>query len=115
MVSAPGVSGSGRRADRRTSVLGLAVAVVGLAGTGGCAKERAAINRVQADALDKSFFVGPDLQSTADDPEFYKRGTVVDVAYGAHGAREGARRDVVRFAQLDDACQQRVRRPVRDR
>ena len=83
MVSAPGVSGSGRRADRRTSVLGLAVAVVGLAGTGGCAKERAAINRVQADALDKSFFVGPDLQSTADDPEFYKRGTVVDVAYGA--------------------------------
>src|SRR5215831_20521464 len=49
----------------------------------GCAQQRAAINRVQADALDKSFFVGPDLQDTADDPEFYKRGTVVSVAYGA--------------------------------
>jgi hypothetical protein len=49
----------------------------------GCASERPPINRVQADALDKSFFVGPDLQSTADDPEFYKRGTVVGVAYGA--------------------------------
>jgi hypothetical protein len=59
----------------------LAVAI--LAATAGCAKERPAINRVQADALDKSFFVGPDLQGTEDDPEFYKRGTVVDVAYGA--------------------------------
>src|SRR6516162_6664174 len=48
-----------------------------------CAQERPPINRVQANALDKSFFVGPDLQSPADDPEFYKRGTVVDVAYGA--------------------------------
>jgi hypothetical protein len=49
----------------------------------GCAQERAPINRVQANALSKSFFVGPDLQSTADDPEFFKRGTVVDVVYGA--------------------------------
>src|SRR4051794_32137823 len=49
----------------------------------GCAAQRPPINRVQADALDKSFFVGSDLQSTADDPEFYKRGTVVSVAYGA--------------------------------
>jgi len=48
-----------------------------------CAQERAPINRVQPDALDKSFFVGADLQSTADDPEFWKRGTVVDVVYGA--------------------------------
>jgi hypothetical protein len=59
---------------------GLAAAFAVLAG---CAAERAPINRVQADALDKSFFVGDDLASTADDPEFYKRGTVVDVAYGA--------------------------------
>jgi hypothetical protein len=49
----------------------------------GCAKERGAINRVQPDALAKSFFVGKDLVSTADDPEFYKRGTIVDVSYGA--------------------------------
>ncbi len=49
----------------------------------GCAQERAPINRVQADALAKSFFAGPDLVSTTDDPEFYKRGTVIDVVYGA--------------------------------
>ena len=54
-----------------------------LAGLVGCAKERGPINRVQANALDKSFFVGPDLQDPRDDPEFYKRGTVVDVVYGA--------------------------------
>jgi hypothetical protein len=60
-----------------------AFAILTLAGAWGCAQERAPINRVQADALDKSFFVGADLQSNADDPEFYKRGTVVNVAYGA--------------------------------
>ena len=49
----------------------------------GCAQERDPINRVQANALAKSFFVGADLQSPADDPEFYMRGTVVDVGYGA--------------------------------
>src|SRR4029079_14280045 len=49
----------------------------------GCAAERPSINRVQPDALAKSFFVGADLKSTADDPEFYKRGTMVDVGYGA--------------------------------
>jgi hypothetical protein len=49
----------------------------------GCAQERAPINRVQADALAKSFFVGADLKDTTDDPEFYMRGTIVDVGYGA--------------------------------
>ena len=49
----------------------------------GCAEERDPINRVQADALAKSFFVGAKLESAEDDPEFYKRGTVVDVGYGA--------------------------------
>jgi hypothetical protein len=49
----------------------------------GCAEERAPINRVQPEALAKSFFVGKDLRGTADDPEFYKRGTVIDVGYGA--------------------------------
>jgi hypothetical protein len=48
----------------------------------GCAEERAPISRVQANALAKSFFVGADLESPADDPEFYFRGTVVDVGYG---------------------------------
>jgi hypothetical protein len=49
----------------------------------GCAQERPPINRVQADALAKSFFVGPNLKDISDDPEFYMRGTVVDVGYGA--------------------------------
>src|SRR5262252_5962471 len=64
-------------ASRCLGVAAIAAALVG------CAQERAPINRVQPDALDKSFFVGADLQSTADDPEFWKRGTVVDVVYGA--------------------------------
>jgi hypothetical protein len=49
----------------------------------GCAEERAPISRVQPNALAKSFFVGSDLRGTEDDPEFYKRGTVIDVGYGA--------------------------------
>ncbi|MEZ4225416.1 MAG: zinc-dependent metalloprotease [Polyangiaceae bacterium] len=56
----------------------LALALV----TSGCAEERAAINKVQADALEKSFFVGA-LADPSDDPEFYFRSTVVDVAAGA--------------------------------
>ncbi|WP_437730735.1 hypothetical protein [Sorangium sp. So ce1335] len=49
----------------------------------GCAQERAEINQVQANALMKSFFVGADLQSKEDDPEFWARTTVIDVGYGA--------------------------------
>jgi len=49
----------------------------------GCAEERPPINRVQANALAKSFFVGRDLVAAEDDPEFYMRATVVDVGYGA--------------------------------
>ena len=48
-----------------------------------CASERAPINRVQPNALKKSFFVGEDLSSPKDNPEFYYRPTIVDVDYGA--------------------------------
>ena len=61
--------------------------LIGALAATACAQQRSAINRVQADALAKSFFVGNDLASTADDPEFYRRGTLVDVGYGA--AQEG--------------------------
>jgi hypothetical protein len=44
----------------------------------GCAEERDPINRVQANALDKAFFVGADLQGPEDDPEFLFRNYVVD-------------------------------------
>ncbi|MFO0571984.1 MAG: hypothetical protein U0263_40545 [Polyangiaceae bacterium] len=53
---------------------------------GGCAEEREPINKVQANALEKSFFVGADLKSTGDDPEFYTAGTIVDVPLGADQA-----------------------------
>ncbi|MFO0613989.1 MAG: hypothetical protein U0414_15460 [Polyangiaceae bacterium] len=49
----------------------------------GCAEERAPINRVQPNALAKSFFVGKDLKDPNDDPEFYALATIVDVGYGA--------------------------------
>jgi hypothetical protein len=49
----------------------------------GCAEERDPINQVQANALDKSFFVGADLVSPADDPEFWTQTTIIDVGYGA--------------------------------
>lgn len=48
-----------------------------------CASEREPINRVQANALQKSFFVGDKLADPSDDPEFYYRPTIVDVDYGA--------------------------------
>lgn len=73
--------------SRWSSLLGLTcvaglVGVVGALSTG-CAAERDPINRVQPNALEKSFFVGADLRSSADDPEFYMRNTIVDVPYGA--------------------------------
>jgi Met-zincin len=49
----------------------------------GCAQEREPINRVQADALAKAFFVN-ELADPGDDPEFFMRSTVVDVASGSN-------------------------------
>src|ERR1700690_7898 len=62
---------------------GTSCAIVLALAVAGCAQQRGAINRVQADALAKSFFIGTDFTSSADDPEFYKRGTGIDVSYGA--------------------------------
>lgn len=53
----------------------LALAILAL--VPGCAQERKPINRVQADALDKTFFVGK-LDDPTDDPEFYWRNFVID-------------------------------------
>jgi hypothetical protein len=65
----------------KVSVLGSLVAVAGA-----CAEEREPINKVQANAMDKAFFVGADLKSAEDDPEFYTAGSIVDVPYGADQA-----------------------------
>ncbi|HKO52057.1 MAG TPA: hypothetical protein VJV79_30315 [Polyangiaceae bacterium] len=64
-------------------IRGLLVSALFALGTSSCASERAPINRVQANALEKSFFVGEDLSSPEDNPEFYYRPTIVDVDYGA--------------------------------
>ncbi|HSQ66449.1 MAG TPA: hypothetical protein VLM85_24670 [Polyangiaceae bacterium] len=58
------------------------VMVAGLVAGQGCAEERPAINRVQVGAMDKRFFVNT-IDDPSDDPEFYMRTTVVDVAAGA--------------------------------
>ena len=57
---------------RRMYAAGLGL-LVGIAATG-CAQERDPINRVQPDALKKSFFLGDDLQGSGDDPVFLTRG-----------------------------------------
>ena len=61
------------------ALFGLAVIASGAIG---CADERPPINRVQANALDKSFFVGADLADAGDDPVFYWRNFVVDGSEG---------------------------------
>lgn len=62
----------------------LLVGAAGLLAGGplGCAEERAPINKVQPNALAKSFFVG-DIADPNDNPEFWAQGTVIDVGYGA--------------------------------
>ncbi len=52
----------------------------------GCAQERDPINKVQANALAKTFFVGPNLSDPSDDPEFYASTTVVDVPFGVQAS-----------------------------
>src|SRR4051794_4079690 len=73
--------------------IGLTALVAGVLGSStgavGCAAERDPINRVQANAIPKSFFVGDKLNDTSDDPEFYSRTMVIDVPYGESGASWG--------------------------
>ncbi|MBM4292908.1 MAG: hypothetical protein FJ138_17075, partial [Deltaproteobacteria bacterium] len=73
------------RATRARHALALTTlaALAALAALAGCAEERPPIDRVQPLALKKSFFIGEDFKSTADDPEFWTQGTLIDVGYGA--------------------------------
>ncbi len=52
--------------------------VLGVLAMAGCAQQRAPINQVQPNALDKTFFVGAKLNDDSDNPEFYSRGFVID-------------------------------------
>ncbi|MDB4941542.1 MAG: hypothetical protein JWP97_1076 [Labilithrix sp.] len=62
--------------------LGLAALVAGVMGgsgvISGCASERDPIDRVQPGVVDKSFFLGEDLQDFKDDPEFRTRSFAID-------------------------------------
>jgi hypothetical protein len=72
--------------SRRACIMAAVAAVA----SWGCATERPPINRVQPNALEKSFFVGEDLQDPSDDPEFYTAATVIDMPYGSqHGLFSG--------------------------
>ena len=61
--------------------IGLAMlvgSIVGGSAAIGCAGERDPINRVQPGAYDKSFFVGENLESFEDDPEFRTKSYQID-------------------------------------
>ncbi len=64
-------------------LVGLSLLSLAATGAVGCAEEREPINRVQPNALAKSFFVGADYVDTGDDPAFYARAAITDVGYGA--------------------------------
>lgn len=67
------------RMATRLALGAIVLGALGGAGTG-CAEERDPINRVQANALPKSFFVGEKIADPGDDPEFYWRNYVVDAS-----------------------------------
>lgn len=73
----------------RVGLTALVLGVTASSGLVGCAAERDPINRVQANAMPKSFFIGEKFQDTSDDPEFYARSMIVDVPYGESGADWG--------------------------
>ena len=63
----------------RTSLVALVFAVAaGSGGLSGCASERDPINRTQPGVVDKSFFVGENLQDFKDDPEFRTKSYNID-------------------------------------
>ena len=58
-----------------------AVALTAFGGAQGCAEERDAINRIQANAVPKSIFLRPDAQGRflEDSDSWYFRATITDV------------------------------------
>ncbi|MBL9022670.1 MAG: hypothetical protein JNL21_10755 [Myxococcales bacterium] len=73
-----------RKGEALVRRAGLALALsLAAVGANGCAEEREPINRVQPNALAKSFFIGEDFVDTGDDPAFYARAVITDVGYGA--------------------------------
>ena len=70
----------------RIGLMALVTGVVGSSsGMVGCAAERDPINRVQLNAIPKSFLLGADYTDAKDDPEFYARSMLIKVPYGESG------------------------------
>src|SRR5437867_943189 len=76
-----------RRVRRPSILLPSIIALLATLGSG-CAEERPPINRVQANALSKAFFVN-DLADETDNPVFYARAFVIDQTAGQHGLSVG--------------------------
>ena len=83
--------------------LGLAMLAVSI----GCAQQRAPINRVQAMALSKHFFVGQNLSDQSDNPEFYMGNRVIDEPYGV-GQDFGMMQGIGSFARVKFEIQESV-------
>jgi len=90
---------------RWVGLIALTWAVMGL--SMGCAQERAPINRVQAMALSKHFFVGPNLSDPTDNPEFYMGNRVIDEPYGV-GQDFGMMQGIGSFARVKFEIQETV-------
>jgi hypothetical protein len=86
-VAAPREGGMRKASFGPIGLAALVAAVLGAStGAVGCADERDPINRVQANAIPKRFFVGDKLNDSSDDPEFYARSMIIDVPYGESSA-----------------------------
>ena len=87
---------------RRIHVVALGL-LLGLAATG-CAQEREPIDRVQPNVLKKTFFLGPDIHDSSDDPEFLSRAYSVGTGYNQdtyyYGTGSGLNR--LRFEITED-------------
>jgi hypothetical protein len=75
--------------NRWTRRLLMAASLVSFASMGvGCADEREPINRVQANALDKAFFVG-NMTDELDNPVFFSKAFIIDQTAGQNGLSVG--------------------------
>jgi hypothetical protein len=98
------------------SVLRCGVGLGLLASIAGCADQQEPVNRVQANALDKHFFLGESLSNATDDPEFYWRGYVVDgsAAQSAIGVGSWSHVDRIRWEVTEDMLIARKAYPLFD-
>ena len=74
-----------QRGFGRFGLISLIAAILAVTSAMGCASARDPIDRVQANAIPKSFFIGEKLNDASDDPVFYARTMIIDVPFGESG------------------------------